>query len=97
MKLMMASITVNARTSVARAAFIVSLTASVMRTLVAAAMYLGILAAAVAACSAALQLARRSTFALSTESWAVDDESWSLNATKRRDKIGYASHVRDSR
>ena len=52
-KLMIASMTVKASTSAARAPFMVPFTASAIRALVAAAMYRGILAAAVAAFSAA--------------------------------------------
>lgn len=96
-KLMMASMTVRESTRAARAPFIVLLTASAIRMFVAEAMYRGMLAAAVAACSAALQLARRSFLALSTASDADADDSWRRNATKRSDRIGYASHVSESR
>ena len=96
-KLMMASMTVKARIRASRAPFMVPLTASVIWAFVAAAMYRGMLAAAVAACSAALQLARRSFLALATASDAESEESCNLKATKRSDKIGYASHVRDMR
>ena len=88
MKLMMASITVNASTRAARAPFIVPFTASAIRAFVAVAIYRGILAAAVAACSAALQLVRRSSFALATESEAEADQSCSRKATKRRERMG---------
>lgn len=73
-KFNIASRMVRERTSAARAAFIVSLTASAICLLELAAMYLGKLAAAVAACSAALQLVSRLSFALATASCAEADE-----------------------
>lgn len=88
MKLIIASITVSASTRAARAPFIVPFTASAIWAFVAVAMYRGMLAAAVAACSAALQLVSRSLFALATESEAESAESWSRNAMKRRERIG---------
>lgn len=68
MKLMMTSIIVKAKTRVARAAFREPLTASANCSFVATAIYRGILAAAVAARSAALQLVTRFAFALSIAS-----------------------------
>ena len=67
-KLIMPSIIVRARTSVARAPFKVPLTASANCSLDAIAIKRGMLAVEVAAVSAALQLARRLSFALATES-----------------------------
>ena len=69
-KLMMPSITVKVRTRAALAPLIVPLTESVNCWLTARAMYRGKLAVEEAALSAALQLARRFSFALSTELWA---------------------------
>ena len=48
----------------------------------------GMLAAVVAACSAALQLASRSSFALLTASWAEVDDSCRRKTTKIRERIG---------
>lgn len=97
MKLMMASITVKERTRVARAAFMDPLTASANCWLVAIARYLGMLAADVAASSAALQLASKSSFALTIAFWASVRDSCSLKAMKMRESIGYASHVNERR
>lgn len=84
----MASITVKDRIKASRAPFMVPLTASTNCWFEAIAMYRGRLAVAVAALSAALQLARRFSFALATESWAEADEICSLKATKRRERMG---------
>jgi hypothetical protein len=97
MKLMMASRMVMDRIRVNRAASRDPLTASANCLLVANAMYLGMLTVEVAACSAAKQLANKFTFVLASEFWASVRESWSLKATKIKDRIGAASHVRESR
>ena len=85
---MIPSITVSDSTSAARAAFIEPLTASANCWLVAIAMYRGILAAAVAAPSAALQLVRRSFFAFATASSDEDKDSCKRNATKTSERMG---------
>ena len=85
---MMTSITVKARTRAARAAFKEPLTASAYCLLVASAMNRGMLAAEVAASSAALQLVRRSSFAPRIAFWASAKESWRRKATKIRERIG---------
>src|SRR6266702_1623165 len=94
-KLIMASMTVSARTRASRAPFIEALTASVIWSLVAMAVKRGMLAVDDAACCAAWQLVRRSPLALFTAACAESEESWRRNAMKRRDKMGYASHVRE--
>lgn len=94
-KLMTPSRIVKERTRVALAAFIVPLTASVICLFVAMAMYLGKLAATVAAFSAAWQLASRFSFASATDPSADADEIESRNATNKSEMIGYASHVRE--
>ena len=92
---MTASRIVKDRTRVARAAFIVPLTASVICLFVAMAMYLGKLAATVAAFSAAAQLASRFCFASATDPSAEAEEMERRKATNSSDIIGYASQVRD--
>ena len=74
--------------SVARAAFIVPLTASATCRFDAWARYRGMLAVAVAASSAALQLVRRFPRASATLSWAAEEDNCSLKPTKRRERIG---------
>src|ERR1700761_8182120 len=96
-KLITASMTVSARIRASRAPSIEALTASTICSLVAMAMKRGMLAADDAACCAAWQLVRRSPLALFTDVSAESDESWRRNATKSRDKIGDASHVRESK
>lgn len=92
---MMASIQVRASISAARAPFIVPFTASANCWLVAMAKYRGMLAAEVAACSAALQADSKSPLALATAVWDSADESWSLKMMNINERIGYASHVRE--
>lgn len=92
---MMASIAVSERTRASRAPFIDALTASTICAFVAAAMKRGMLAAEDAALCAARQPARRSPLALTTAFWAESEESWMRNAMKTRERMGYASHVRE--
>lgn len=84
----MASITVRARIKASLAPFMVPLTASTICLFVPMAMNLGRLAAAVAACSAALQLARRLFLASDTASSADASDSCSRKATNRRERMG---------
>ena len=87
-KLMMASMTVRERVSAVRAPLSEALTASENCWLVARAMYLGMLAVEVAARSAALQLANRSSLALAIAFLAASRDDESRKATKMRDMIG---------
>jgi len=96
-KFMTASMTVSARTRASRAPSIDALTASAICSFVAMAMKRGMLAAADAACCAARQPARRSPLALATAVCAESEESWRRNATKMRERMGYASHERERR
>lgn len=88
MKLMTVSMTVSASTSAARAALRDALTASAYCLLVASAMKRGILAAEVAACSAALQLVSSSSLALRAAFCASARESWRRKAMKMREMMG---------
>src|SRR5712691_2834436 len=97
MKFMIASITVSERTRASRAPFIDALTASTICAFVAAAMKRGMLAAEDAAFCAARQPARRSPLALAADFCAASEESWRRNAMKTRERMGYASHVRERR
>jgi len=87
-KLMMPSIADRVRTRAALAPLRVPLTESVNCWLAARAMYRGKLAVEEAALSAALQLARRFSLALSMELCAESPEDWSRKMTKRRERTG---------
>src|SRR5579863_9966462 len=95
MKLIMASMTVSERTRAARAPSIDAFTASAIWLFVAMAIKRGMLAAEDAAFCAARQPARRSPLAFSTACCAESEDSWRRNATKTREMMGYASHVRE--
>ena len=97
MKLIMASMTVSERTRAARAPSIDAFTASLICSFVAMAIKRGMLAAEDAACCAARQPARRSPLALATAVCAESEDSWRRNATKMRERMGYASHERERR
>lgn len=86
---------VRESTRASRAALIDALTASEICSFVAKAMKRGMLAAADAACCAARQPVRRSPFALVIAVCAESEDSWRRNAMKMRDRMGYASHVRE--
>ena len=92
---MMASMMVSERMRASRAASIEALTASVICSLVAKAMKRGMLAAEDAALCAARQPVRRSPLALLMAVCAESEDSWRRNAMKMRDRMGYASHVRE--
>ncbi len=85
---MIASITVRARIRVALAPFRVPLTASAYCWLVASARKRGMLAADVAAVSAALQLATRSDFVLLIAFCASARDSCRRNATNMSERMG---------
>ena len=96
-KLMMPSIAVRVRTRAALAALRVALTESVYCWLTARAMKRGKLAVEEAALSAALQLARRLSLALSTELWAESPDAIRRKTTKRRERMGYATQAKERR
>jgi hypothetical protein len=95
MKLMMASIMVSERIRASRAASIDALTASLIWSFVAKAMKRGMLAAEDAALCAAKQPVRRSALALLMAVCADSEDRLSRNAMKMRERMGYASHVRE--
>ena len=96
-KLITVSITVRARISAARAAFIDPLTASAICSFVATAMYRGMLAVEDAARWAAWHAESRSSFAFVTAVWAESEEMERRKTMKRSERMGYASQARESR
>ena len=73
-----------------------TLTASMICSFVAKAIKRGRLAAEDAAFCAAKQPVRRSALAFFNAVCAESEERWRRNATKMRERMGYASHVRES-
>ena len=94
-KLIIASMMVSERIRASRAASIDPLTASIIWLFVAKAMKRGMLAAEDAACCAARQPVRRSPLALLMAVCAESEDISRRNAMKMRDRMGYASHVRE--
>jgi len=94
-KLMTASMMVSERIRASRAASIDPLTASIIWSFVAKAMKRGMLAAEDAARCAAWQPVRRSALALFMAVCPDSEDILRRNAMKMRDRMGYASHVRE--
>jgi hypothetical protein len=97
MKLMIPSMHVRARMRAFRDPLRVALTASTYCLFALAARKRGMLAALVAACWAALQPTSKFPRASAMASWAETEELFRRKIMKSRERIGYASQVRDSR